>query len=533
MSTILRGGSSLRLALMRLIAVLAFAAPAVLAQTTTTGHIATPSGNPNYRNTVVHFQLLYCGSNQPKVNGVSLFGGTSFDAKVDSSGNVKDELGAALVLSGNDIITCGTTLGGTRWQWQVVSNGAPGPSCRQNITGASWDLTSNACDNASPAPTPPAAVDATYLRKDLQNVPVSGDFTPDGNGTRSLGNSAAQWNASLATATGKSVNGRLFVGTGGYASVTAALAALPSAGGRIEVDSAATTLGTITCNKPAHIYLGAATYTTTGITFSKACIIEGVSADTTTVQYTPTTGKGLTISLSATPDAPGMGLRNLRFNHGNTSDVVTGISIEGAHDNASALFDHIQLDNFKTCLDVSTGAGGFTTIRGTAITGCGQLLNISASALEKFVIDDSHLTSSTTYAAGVYINSPVEVRIARSSMDYTQLVVGAGAVGAQISIADTYMECNLIVCGAASQITQAAGNVQLNGAKVNFVAVRRSGLVHADRRETLHHRRRFLIQRDGFQGRQRGQRYDPELLPSADTVRLGGVLHGRLDHGTE
>ena len=86
----------------------------------------------------------------------------------------------------------------------------PVPTCRHNITGTSRDLDTQLCDNAAPPPAPLAAVDTTYVRRDLSNTPVSGHFVPDADGTRHNGITAARWNGYFATPTAKSLNGVRF-----------------------------------------------------------------------------------------------------------------------------------------------------------------------------------------------------------------------------------------------------------------------------------------------------------------------------------
>jgi hypothetical protein len=142
------------------------------AQTTVTGHLKDASGAaiPGSATTFVRFELLYCGANEAKVNGVVVLpGNATFDKQPDANGLI-----SIPAFYGNDVLTCGTTLGATRWQTTPIINGTPGVSCRYNITGATWDLNTQLCDNATPAPTPPAAVDSTYFRLDAGNSPITG-----------------------------------------------------------------------------------------------------------------------------------------------------------------------------------------------------------------------------------------------------------------------------------------------------------------------------------------------------------------------
>lgn len=138
--------------------------------TTVTGTLKDASGTAvaGSAQNFVRFELLYTGYNQPHITGTTQIVPSKLDVQPDSSGNLSTNL------YGNDIITCGTVTGGTRWQVTYFVGGFAGNSAIYNITGGTWDLTSALPDNALPPPTPPAAVDATYLRLDGGNSPVTG-----------------------------------------------------------------------------------------------------------------------------------------------------------------------------------------------------------------------------------------------------------------------------------------------------------------------------------------------------------------------
>lgn len=139
--------------------------------TTVTGKIQTPSGSALTSSTYVLFDLEYCGQNQPRIAGTaqlpSLELKLTLNRGIDSSGNISTSL------YGNDQITCGVTLGGTRWRVTYVVAGNPGPVCDYNITGATWDLNTQVCSTVAPVVTPPTG-DTTYLRLDAGNSPVTG-----------------------------------------------------------------------------------------------------------------------------------------------------------------------------------------------------------------------------------------------------------------------------------------------------------------------------------------------------------------------
>lgn len=176
--------------------------------TTVTGKIQTPSGSALTASTYVLFDLEYCGQNQPRIAGTAQLPALelklTLNRGIDSSGNISTSL------YGNDQITCGVTLGGTRWRVTYVVAGNPGPVCDYNITGASWDLNTQICSTVAPVVTPPSG-DTTYGRIDTGNMPFTGPI------------SACR------------VNGRYEVGSTCYPTVQSAITAATSTGGTIYV----------------------------------------------------------------------------------------------------------------------------------------------------------------------------------------------------------------------------------------------------------------------------------------------------------
>ena len=76
---------------------------------TVTGTLQTPAGTPAL-NTFARFELTYCGGNMGRVTGASLVAFVPFDVHTNSSGVYSTSL------FGNDQITCGATLGLSRWR---------------------------------------------------------------------------------------------------------------------------------------------------------------------------------------------------------------------------------------------------------------------------------------------------------------------------------------------------------------------------------------------------------------------------------
>jgi hypothetical protein len=93
---------------------------------TVTGTLQTPAGTPAL-NTFARFELTYCGGNMGRVTGASLVAFVPFDVHTNSSGVYSTSL------FGNDQITCGATLGLSRWRITPYFNGVAGPAYTYQI----------------------------------------------------------------------------------------------------------------------------------------------------------------------------------------------------------------------------------------------------------------------------------------------------------------------------------------------------------------------------------------------------------------
>ncbi len=104
--------------------------------TTVTGHVQKPSGVAA-TNTKVRFELMYCGGNEGRISGTSsIISFIPFDVQADATGLFTTPLW------GNDLISCGTTTGSSRWRITHLTNGVAGPSYIYQIQGATLDLDS-------------------------------------------------------------------------------------------------------------------------------------------------------------------------------------------------------------------------------------------------------------------------------------------------------------------------------------------------------------------------------------------------------
>lgn len=118
----------------------------------------------------VQLQLAYCGGNIPRVFGVQSTIATTASYTADSTGLVSG------MIWPNDVITCGQTLGGTRYNVSyLVNNSKVGPTvCYQVLsTVGTFNLDAAIPCAVTPPPPPPPP---PYVDAEFRNLTLSGDL---------------------------------------------------------------------------------------------------------------------------------------------------------------------------------------------------------------------------------------------------------------------------------------------------------------------------------------------------------------------
>lgn len=138
---------------------LAFAQAPVITQSVVTGTLQLPPGTPA-TNTVMRFQLVYCGGNAGRVTNpdgsITIVSFTAWDLRT-TNGQWSTNL------YGSDQIQCGTEIGTSRWRLTPIFNGINGPSLDYQVNscggfvpprpnGCTFDV--DAAPQCSAAPNP-------------------------------------------------------------------------------------------------------------------------------------------------------------------------------------------------------------------------------------------------------------------------------------------------------------------------------------------------------------------------------------------
>lgn len=144
--------------------------------TTVTAQLNVPTGSPQAQGTYAEFVLMYCGANQARVNGTALLMGdntASLVRKLVYPTSLTPNISTQLY--GNNVITCGTTVGNTRWRVTYYVNGQASSSAVYNILSTTnpFDLTSQVPVTVAPVIVAPTG-DTTYARLDGGNTPFTG-----------------------------------------------------------------------------------------------------------------------------------------------------------------------------------------------------------------------------------------------------------------------------------------------------------------------------------------------------------------------
>jgi hypothetical protein len=141
------------------------------------GHFGGVGPNPGNPTTYqVKFDLAYCGSNIPRIFGVLTPSATTATYTADSTGLISSTIWP------NDDITCGSTIGGTRYNVTYLVNGsAIGPvTCYQVLsTVGTFNLDAAIPCAVTPPPPPPPP---PYVDAEFRNMTLSGDLFAN-NGT--------------------------------------------------------------------------------------------------------------------------------------------------------------------------------------------------------------------------------------------------------------------------------------------------------------------------------------------------------------
>jgi hypothetical protein len=184
-----------------LLILLTFSAQLALAQPTQTpitGHFGGVGPDPENPSIYqVQFALAYCGGNIPMVQGYGTIPSTTATYTADSTGLVSGSIWA------NDLITCGATTGGTRYNVTYLLNGQrAGPVICYNVLSTqgtfNFDQAVQCPQVPPPTPPPPPFPDAGF-----HNVTIYGNL---------LAGSETVYGAFGAESTNGLVNPTLFPG---------------------------------------------------------------------------------------------------------------------------------------------------------------------------------------------------------------------------------------------------------------------------------------------------------------------------------
>lgn len=137
---------------------------------TVTGHTITGQNTTSSSGISVLFELINDGGQQCKVSGTGL-------VMPMTASFTQAQLAAGVALLRNDQITCGTTLGATRWRYTIKANGVGTRQCSVNIATATLNLDSTACLNAAATPVTVTPTDSVYCRLDGTNCGFTGPIT--------------------------------------------------------------------------------------------------------------------------------------------------------------------------------------------------------------------------------------------------------------------------------------------------------------------------------------------------------------------
>jgi hypothetical protein len=301
---------------------LLLSAAALFAQTPTqipvTGHFGGV-GHPASGNFGVKFQLTYCGANLPRVFGIFNPVQTNATFPVDpTTGLISGQIWP------NDVLNCGGTLGGTRYNVTAIVNGIPQgqPVCYQVLTSAgTFNLdTAQPCVQVPPPPPPPGFGDYEFNNLTLAGLlsAASADFA----GEVTAPQISAKQVSGLVDITryGATCNGA----TDDHAAIQAAINANPFS--TIVVPTGCT-----------GINLGS-----TGIVFTDGQTFDGANI---LISYA---GTGKAVSNTPGTVANGVTLRNIRINMaGSTVSAMGAVLID---------CEYCKIENFN----IHGGAAGYT-----------------------------------------------------------------------------------------------------------------------------------------------------------------------------
>lgn len=136
---------------------------------TVSGHTITGQNGTSSSGISILWELTNDGGQQCKVAGTGLLTPMSFSV-------TQAQLAAGIAMFPNSGITCGTTLGASRWRYTIKANGVGTRQCSLNITGAT-NLDSTACLNATSTPVTVTPTDSIYCRIDASNCGFTGTPT--------------------------------------------------------------------------------------------------------------------------------------------------------------------------------------------------------------------------------------------------------------------------------------------------------------------------------------------------------------------
>lgn len=229
-----------------------------------------------------------------------------------------------------------------------------------------------------------------------------------------------------------------------------------------------TSLGTLSVTRSVKILLGGSkSYTNTGITFS-VCggIIEGLGGDTTWMQYTPTTGTGLTITASQCQSPSGTGLRGVRFLGSGNGNATIGVNMNASSGSLPhAFLEDGDIDSFGTQFECTSGCSfiAFKSFNLFAGNGVG-FLYADTNDNEKFSMIDSGVFGSFTNTSwstcfqitGTHV---LNLEFVASSIDYCGFTENNAS--ARVHLAQTYLENTTAVSGANPVVTVTSGMLSL------------------------------------------------------------------------
>lgn len=206
--------------------------------------------------------------------------------------------------------------------------------------------------------------------------------------------------------------------------ITGAYNALPSTGGTIRI------LGAASC----YTQKTAVSFSTVG----KPVIIQGDGANSSCINFAPTSGSGTAFLLDwGTSARTAYGLRDIQLQGPGTGSSTVGVQLGSSNGADTALLDGIKVEGFGTGVSDSNTQAFLITLRKSTVSGNKVNLSIT-NAVENFNIEHSVLSNfSAANEAGCLSVSDGDVNISDTSLDSCQLAVSGLA---NVTVTDGHME---------------------------------------------------------------------------------------------